>query len=243
MQSSADLAAKLASFDQATPNPTDIYNKVTTQLGIPDARTRVQALQTNLINTQNAINAVDPNVTSRTSGSIVTEAQRQRLVNEEKQPLQQTYSTQNQDYGTESTALNNLLSEANTQVSNTQAGYTAQRQSLLDQLSAAQNAEKEAEAQREFNANLALNTQKAASSGSGSGTSSNVNPSQEFLSYIQQQFKATGKNPSRQTQDAWANAWFAAHNVPVSARNAYWNLFNTTYNRPNDPTKDWLYKR
>src|SRR5258708_3631548 len=127
------LAGQISALDQSY-NPTDVYNKVTTQLGIPDARTRVQALQKNLIDTQNAIEAVDPNVTARTSGSLVTEAQRGRLVNMEKQPLSENYAKQNQNYGTESGNLNTLLGEANTQVGNAQSDYNVKRQSLATQL-------------------------------------------------------------------------------------------------------------
>jgi hypothetical protein len=70
-----------------------------------------------------------------------------------------------------------------------------------------------------------------------------VNPPKDFLDYIAAQFKSAGKNPSRQAQDAWANAWFQQNGVPVNARQTYWNLFNSSYNRNADPTKDYLYKK
>lgn len=75
-----------------------------------------------------------------------------------------------------------------------------------------------------------------------------VDPGGEFLSYIQDQFKRSGgqgnPNVSRQQQDAWANAFFASHGITNNKdRQFYWDLFNSTYNRSEDPTKDWRYKR
>jgi hypothetical protein len=181
----AALSGQLASLDSSY-NPTQVYNDVTTKLGIPDARTQVQSLQKNLVDTQNAINAVDPSVTGRTSNSLVTEAQRGRLVNMEKQPLQQTYSTQNQSLGTDTTNLNNLQSEADRQVGAAQTEYTNKRSALAGQLQEAltqQEQQRQAEAaqaaaaeqQREFNITSAQNATKIAQSGqSKSGASANA---------------------------------------------------------------------
>lgn len=71
-------------------------------------------------------------------------------------------------------------------------------------------------------------------------------PLGEFSGYIASQFQKSGgqgnQKTSRQTQDAWANAWLDSHGVTGQARNAYWNYFNTTYNRSSDPTKDPRYR-
>lgn len=147
------LASQIASLDQSY-NPTDTYNKITTQLGIPDARTRVQALQSNLLDTENAIKAVDPNVTARTSGALVTEAQRGRLVNMEKAPLTDTYNSQNQSYGVEQNNLGQLTQQATQQAGLAESDYKNKRQSLADQLTTALQqqaaAEAKAEADRQF---------------------------------------------------------------------------------------------
>lgn len=245
------LASQIQSLDSGY-NPTDTYNKITTQLGLPDARTRVQALQSNLLNTENAIKAVDPNVTARTSGSLVTEAQRGRLVNMEKAPLTDTYSSQNQAYGQESGNLANLNQQAIQQAGLAESDYKNKRQSLADQLQLAVTQENQriakeesdrafAENQRQFNVSSAQKASAASNSGK------QVNPAQDFLNYIAGQFKATGgqgnSKTSRQTQDAWANAWFAQNGVSKDNRQQYWNLFNKTYNRSDDPTKDWRYAK
>lgn len=86
-----------------------------------------------------------------------------------------------------------------------------------------------------------------ASSGSSSGSTATIDPGQEFLSYLQNNFKAAGgagnPNVSRQTQDAWANAWFEQNGVSKANRQQYWNLFNQTYNRADNPTSDWRYAK
>lgn len=247
------LASQISALDSGY-NPTETYNKITTQLGIPDARTRVQELQKNLLNTENAIRAVDPSVTARTSNALVTEAQRGRLVNMEKAPLTDTYSQQSRDYGTQQGNLNTLQAQAGQQAGLEAEGYKTRRQSLADQLAlalqkeeaAARKAEADrqfAENQRQFNVSSSI---KAGGGGGGSG-GAQVNPAQDFLNYIAGQFKASGgagnKKISRQTQDSWANAWFAQNGVSKANRQQYWNLFNKTYNRTDDPTKDWRWAR
>ena len=163
------LAGQISQLDQSY-NPTSTYNAITTQLGIPDARTRVQALQSNLVNTQNAINAVDPNVAARTSGSLVTEAQRGRLVNMERAPLTTTAGVQSQDLNQANNNLNTLTGQANTQVNLAAANYKTQRQGLSERLTAAISAQDKAQAQAntdranaqaQANADRAFNAQQA----------------------------------------------------------------------------------
>lgn len=244
------LASQITALDTSY-NPTDTYNKITTQLGIPDARTRVQALQSNLVNTQNAINAVDPSVTARTSGQLVTEAQRGRLVNMEKAPLTTTAGTQSQDLNQANTNLNTLTGEAGQQAGLAESNYKTQRQSLADQLNTAISTRDKAQAQansdRAFNESQRQFNVSSAQKATGTGGGAQVNPAQDFLNYIGQQFKASGgagnAATTRQSQDAWANAWFDKNGVSSANRQQYWNLFNKTYNRSDDPTKDWRYKK
>lgn len=246
----AALASQISALDSSY-NPTDTYNKITTQLGIPDARTRVQALQSNLVNTQNAIKAVDPGVTARTSNSLVTEAQRGRLVNMETAPLTSTLSDQNQAFGTQNGQLQDLLGQATTQAGLAESAYKDKRTSLADQLTTALQqqaaAEAKAQADRTFAENQRQFNVSSAQKASGSGGGAQVNPAQDFLDYIANQFKGSGgagnSKTSRQTQDAWANAWFAQNKVSNANRQQYWNLFNQTYNRSDDPTKDWRYAK
>lgn len=174
------LATQISQLDSSY-NPTQLYNDTMTKLGIPDARTRVQNLQTQLINSENALKQVDPSVTGRTSNSLVTEAQRQRLVNMERQPLAETYNTENQQYGTEQSNLNNLLGQANQQTSLAESDYKNKRDSLATQLDFAQKQQAAAQAkaeadrqfaesQRQFNISSAQKGSKAGSSKAAAAT-------------------------------------------------------------------------
>ena len=162
MASSADIAAQIAQLDATTPTATDVYNNVTTKLGIPDARTRVQALATNIANTEGAIKGVAPSVQGRTQDAIVTDAQRAGLVNMETQPLAEQYNDETKNYNTENTNLGDLLKQADVQSSNEITGYNTKRANLASELAAAVEAEKQAESQRQYEANMALEKQKFA---------------------------------------------------------------------------------
>lgn len=240
------LASQLAGLNSSYVDPTTYYNNSLNSLGGSDALSRVNTLKTALSNNENLITGLPANVGQRVQNADVTEGQKGRLVAMEMQPLQATETTLGQQGDAAQTNYNNILTQAQQAAGQYQTGFTTKQGALQSQIDTAQKALEDAnQALQSYTASQ----QQAASSGGGGGggggssQASSVNPSQEFLSYISSQFKAAGKNPSRQTQDSWANAWFAQHSVPVSARNAYWNLYNTTYNRPADPTKDWLYAK
>jgi hypothetical protein len=175
---SGTLATQIQQLDSGY-NPTDVYNKITSSLGIPDARTRVQALSKNLVDTENAIKAVDPNVTARTSGALVTEGQRGRLVQMEKAPLTDTYNSQNQSYAQEQGTLADLNGQATQQYGLAENSYKNKRQSLADQLSLAVQKEQAAaakeEADRQFNENqrqFNVSASQSAAKASAAATSS-----------------------------------------------------------------------
>lgn len=90
-----------------------------------------------------------------------------------------------------------------------------------------------------FKAQQAMEQKRMAAQGGGS----TADPADTFKSFIAGKFKAAGKNPSRQTQDAWAREFFVKYGVDRSKRQDFWDLYNDTYKRTNDPTEDWLYKR
>lgn len=174
------LATQISQLDSSY-NPVDTYNHVTSSLGIPDARTRALGLQKQLVDTQNAIDAVDPSVTGRTSGSLVTEAQRGRLVNMEKAPLTNTYTKEGQQLGQANTNLTSLLGEADRQTNAAKSDYQTKRNSLATQLDlalkqkAAEQAAAQHQADQEFTASEnAKNRAAKGGSGGGGGGSSEV---------------------------------------------------------------------
>lgn len=233
------LASSLASLNASYVDPTTYYNNTMNSLGGNDALSRVNTLKTALTNNENLITGEPANVGQRTQNADVTQGQKDRLVAMELQPLQANETTLGNQSSEAQTNYNNILANALQQANLYQTGYQQKTGDLNQQIS---NEQAQLKSDQDAAAAAAAAAQPSNNSNNNNAAPA-VNPSQEFLSYIANQFKSAGKNPSRQTQDAWANAWFAQNGVPVSGRNAYWNLFNTTYNRPSDPTKDWLYTK
>lgn len=129
MATSAEALSQLQNFQNTMANPLDLYNKQVTDLGVGDVRGRVSNLSNTLLNTENALNQVEPSVTGRTQGSLVTEAQRQRLVNLERQPIAKQYGQIAQQYQNEQTNLRDLLGQAS-QISS--LGYQGEQQKLAN---------------------------------------------------------------------------------------------------------------
>lgn len=147
MATAAELATKLAAYDSGKRSSADILNEAMTSYGVPEIRSRVAGLRTTLGNTEAALNAVDPSVTGRTSRSLVTEAQRQRIVANERQPLAQQYSSQSGALTTESANLNDQQSAAKLLAEQKINDYTTGRNALQSQYDIAYTAEQNAKAQ------------------------------------------------------------------------------------------------
>lgn len=109
---SQEALAELQALQNSAQNPLDVYNQQQQAFGVGDVRQRVGSIRNTLLNTENALNQVDPSVTGRTSGSLVTEAQRQRLVNLERQPLAAQYGQQQGALSNEQATLSDLLGQA-----------------------------------------------------------------------------------------------------------------------------------
>lgn len=129
-------------YQKGMANPLDLYNKQVQELGVGDVRGRVSSLNQTLLNTENALNQVDPSVTGRTQGSLVTEAQRQRLVNLERQPLTTQYGQQARQLETQQGQLRDLLGQASQQSGLQYQGQQQQLQNLANQYNMAFEREK-----------------------------------------------------------------------------------------------------
>lgn len=178
---SATLAAQIADYDKKKINSVDALNEAMGQFGIPEIRNRVKGLRTTIANTESSLNAVDPSVTGRTSQSLVTEAQRQRMVANERQPIAEQLSGQNKALGDETVNLNENTQQATQLASNRINDYQTGRQALQSQYDAAFQREQAAaaeaakardfaESQRQFNEQQAT-ARNAASYTGGSGGS------------------------------------------------------------------------
>jgi uncharacterized small protein (DUF1192 family) len=203
MASSAQIASQLAAYDKKRQSSADVLNSAMKQYGVPEIRGRVAGLRTTLANTETALNNVDPSVTGRTSRSLVTEAQRQRMVTNERAPIAQQYGDQSRALTTESANLSDQEKAAQTLAHGRINDFTAGRDALRSQyeiaLARETEARRRAEADRAFNyqkesdaRNYSLAASKVASSGSSSSSTPNY----------QQRSKDKGFN----FQDAGGNA-------------------------------------
>lgn len=75
-------------------------------------------------------------------------------------------------------------------------------------------------------------------------------PGTDIINYYRDKLKGAGplessnQNVSRQKQDQWVYEWFLNNGIlDPGAQTQVWNLINSTFNRSEDPTKDWLYAR
>lgn len=129
-----------------TKNPLDHYNEAVNSLGIPDARARVAADRKAISDTQNLVDAVDPSVTGRTQGSLVTEAQRQGLVTKEKSPLLESLGRLGGIYGTSSGNLADLMGQASQNANFAFQGDQANLSALWNRVGGSMEAEQLARA-------------------------------------------------------------------------------------------------
>lgn len=160
------IAGQLAAYDAKPVTSTDALNSALTQYGVPEIRNTVSGLRTTLANTQNSYNAVDPSVTGRTQGSLVTEAQREKQVSNEQAPIAANLTSENSDLNTANADLTdkqnqagqlaqNEVSDYNTGRANLQSEYDTAYKSEQDKAAATLAAQQAAEQQREFNVSAA----------------------------------------------------------------------------------------
>jgi len=153
---SGTLARQLADYDANRKNSVDVLNSAMAQYGVPEIRSRVAGLRTTLTNTENALNNVDPSVTGRTQGSLVTEAQRQKQVANERAPIAQQYGQQQSALSNESADLTDSLNAAKTLADSQINDYNAGRSALQNQLQFAYQREQDSERNDQARRELAL---------------------------------------------------------------------------------------
>ncbi len=105
---SSEALNELKAFQGSRRKSQDVLKESETRLGLPSATQRQAGLRAAITNTENLIRSVDPSVSGRTSGSLVTEAQKTRMVGLERQPLDDSFREQSRAYEGESTNINEL---------------------------------------------------------------------------------------------------------------------------------------
>lgn len=165
---SAQALTSLQGAESSAQDPNSILQAQNGALGVDAAQNTVTGLRGAINNTTKLLQQVAPSVMGRTAGSLVTNAQAGRQVQNEQAPIQTNLTQEGTDYN----QANEDLGTLRTQAQNAASGIYQGQQ---DKLSYAQNlynslygqeqdASKMAEQQREFDA-----TQAAAKAAASSG--------------------------------------------------------------------------
>lgn len=100
-------------------NPTDQYNTLLKQNGIPQLQQTSENLQGNINNLQNSLYNITPNVTANTGNSLVTDSQRQGMITNQSLPIQKLLEPLSSNLGQVNTSLatqeQNIGNEVNAQ--------------------------------------------------------------------------------------------------------------------------------
>lgn len=185
--SSAQAYQTLQSFNSKKVDPTTAVSQAEDKYGVRGLGSQLDSLRTLTNNLRTSIENVDPSVTGRTSGSLVTEAQRGKIVNNERAPLLTDYNKVSQDTseaGSRYSDAQGLASNyANAMLTNQDNEYTR----LFSAYTNAQTAEQQAkdndfrqqqleESKRQAAASAAATAGLSGGYSAGSGTSSAAAP-------------------------------------------------------------------
>lgn len=181
MPTSAEILGQLQSFQSGRRKPQDVLAEQENKLGVSGVRQRQAGLRGAIQNTENLLKQVDPSVTGRTSGSLVSEAQRTKMVANERAPIADQFSEQSRALEGETANLADLSSSARTaaqlaisaddqQQNYLQSLYQTTYQQERDAEEKARREREYAEDVRRYNESASLERAKlrAASGGGGS---------------------------------------------------------------------------
>jgi hypothetical protein len=105
---------ELQTFQSGRKSAGDYYTAAQQELGVGSAQQRASDMRNLIRNTEGALKGVDASVSGRTQGSLVTEAQRSRLANLERQPLSEELGTLQGGYSDEMANYRDLVGQAST---------------------------------------------------------------------------------------------------------------------------------
>lgn len=155
MQPSSALFGQYQAFQQNRVKPEDYVKRYSTDLGVDDAKARVAGARTAIRATEDTIAGAPDSVAGRTSGSLVSDAQRNRLVQNEVAPLNDIMRTQSNAFGDANADLSTLSNEVDKRVGYGLQSDDTQANSLLTLYQAAADQEKQQEAVRQYNEQMA----------------------------------------------------------------------------------------
>lgn len=131
----------LARFDNLAPDAASLSGTLNQQFGVDDLRGRVSALRKGIVDTENAIEGVGDNVLGRTSGSLVSQAQVDRLTQKEQEPLFDVLGTKTQDLGFTSADAQDAQTRSDRFLGFTLDDIAQKRGSIQDRINLALNRE------------------------------------------------------------------------------------------------------
>lgn len=178
MSAATDAAASALQTYKPLDSGTAI-NTANDQYGVGEGNTRLSALKSIVGNLQSSVEAVDPSVTGRTSGTFTTEGQRSALVNKERAPIM---GYLNKQQAAESTAQADVTQKqglASAMASALLSDDKQKYQRLLDQYNSStardaadtakiQHDQQMAEQKRQFDVTTAANAKASAAKSAGS---------------------------------------------------------------------------
>jgi len=132
MSAATDAAKSALSSYQAVGSDTAL-KQANDQYDVGGSQTRLSALKGIVGNLQSSVEAVDPSVTGRTSGTFTTEGQRQALVNKERAPIMGDLNKQQGALTSEQGDLTQKQTLASQMASALLGDDKAKYQRLLDQ--------------------------------------------------------------------------------------------------------------
>ena len=155
MQPSSSYLSQYQTFTNNRTKPEDYVKRYSADLGVEDAKARVKSARSAIKSTEDTIAATPDSVSGRTSGSLVTDSQRNRLVQNEIAPMQEVLRTQGGAFSEATGDLSALNADLNSKVDLAVRQDESQANSLLTLYQAAMEAEKLAEQKRQYEADAA----------------------------------------------------------------------------------------
>lgn len=160
--SSAEALTQLQDFQRNRRSSQQVLEEFETKAGLPDARKRHAGLRTAIGNTENLIRSIEPSVMGRTAGVNATDAQRQRLIAMEREPITEQLREQSRSLENEETNISSLGQRASRDAQ-LRLSEDEQRNSFLSGLyGMLLDREKQAEDRRRFEEQLRLERENAA---------------------------------------------------------------------------------
>ena len=225
---------------------TDLMQSASDKYGVGAATDRVSNMRGLVSNLSSAVEAVDPSVTGRTSGTFTTEGQRQALVSRERAPILTDLGKQQTALGNEQSNLSNSQTLATQMASALLSEDNTTYQRLLDQYNSAVATEKAAEEKRQWEAQMAEQKRQfdeqlrqsqartsynlasaGAGAGAGSTTATTTGGGQTLAQFLQNKYSAQPTAP-RALQDEWVKIWAKSNGRNVGDA-SIWQAYNDMY--------------